>query len=131
MPFIAKLNPEDFLVTEFAIRLPERSPHPIEENAEIFVWTVETAGGSGLIGRITTCTASSAAEPTGFSSLMLVKESLVGKDQLQPYRDVNDGTLLSFLANKLYFFSNRRTLEIPDDHALALRRRFVDHLLLG
>ena len=131
MAYVAKLNPSDFDIASLSIQLPPKSRTiEIGRAEKVFIWTAETAGGKGLIGRGIASGMSKEDATLMFSSLMLLSGPLFEKAQLQPHREAGEDTLIGFLARKLYFYAHLRIVRIPDRLAEELHREFLDHFAL-
>jgi hypothetical protein len=126
--FIAKINPEGLDPIRCSIALPSRIEIPAA--SELFIWTTESSGGHGLIARGISGATPAAENLLHLNSLMILPMGLYGIDELAPFRDIRDETLISFLAKEVYFYSHRRVIAVPDNFAANIRENFVSRFSL-
>lgn len=131
MPYIIKTDP--FSIERFPGDNVPISARPfyggdtIDVGEEAFVWFSEKSGGCGLdwLARVTSVS-------QGERAFLDVSLSLVnrratgslGKHDLRPYRNENDGTPTSELARKLYFHAHNKIAAISRGTADYLRGFF-------
>lgn len=127
MSYIVKLRPEHFDLARFRIQMPKPMQYMEISNEELFIWTAETANGDGLIGRAIATDDDRGEDnaAVGILNVMVLNAPLYTKEALKNYRDVRDGTLISFLAEKVYYHALNRIVALPDHYANELRREFL------
>ncbi len=132
MTCIAKVNPDEFEIAAFRVRLPGKGEREISQGEEIFIWTSETAGGRGLFARgIAAHAVTERNQELVLGSLMILPAGIYGKADLEAFREVRDETLVSFLAEKFYYYAHPRVLFVPGILAAELHERFFSYFEEG
>ena len=94
---------------------------------EVFVWLSETQGGLGLSWRGTVEKARPERDRicVTVSVFSRVSSRRLTKADLEPFRDVNDGSPISGLARKLYKHAHNKIAELNAEEAALLRKYFA------
>ncbi|WP_156783327.1 hypothetical protein [Roseovarius nubinhibens] len=128
MAFIAKIDAAE-TATGKNIRIDERAMYngkSISSGDRIFIWTSETSGGCGLIavGNVKSCTiirgrviAEVLVEATIRRQLNLSK--------IAPYRDVDDGSPESELAQLIYRHAHNKVAALSETVREFLEEHFL------
>ena len=132
MSCVIKTNPRP-LVQETAIGFVERymfGGKDVRPEDVAFLWFTEDAGGNGLAawGRIVEVR----IYPPRHLTLMFRVERIyagdpIGKDDLSPYRHINDGSPIAELAQKLYGQAHNKVAAISHQATDFLTARFTPH----
>lgn len=128
MPFIVKTAPfktEEGLASTICER-PMYGGANIQRGDEAFIWLSETQGGSGL-------SSSGIVEKVGpergrkcvtVNISKKVSSRVFTIADLEPFRNVNDGSPISGLARKLYKHAHNKIAELSTEEADFLRKHF-------
>lgn len=98
----------------------------IRPGDEVFIWFSEKAGGEGLAwqGHVASIVNVHSQEIAATVRLTNYATARLGKDILEPLRNVRDGRPLSELAQKLYYHAHNKVAAISQEAAEALRFYF-------
>lgn len=130
MPYIVKTAPlraepgDTVSVTE----RPFYGGREIRPGDEVFLWFSETQGGSGLAWRGRAGTV--APHRDGRRAEIAIRletralENAIGKAELEPLRNVRDGSAAAGLARKLYYHAHNKVASLTDEEAELLRGFF-------
>jgi hypothetical protein len=128
--YIAKIAQEDIDPTNLTILLPDKGESDFVIGSEFYVWTTETSGGNGLVGRGIASSTSANDRLIHLDSFMLLRSGIYRLEEIRDSRELRDGSLISFLAEKLYYHSHRRVITLPEEFASQLRTDFLRRFLL-
>ena len=121
MGFIIKTAPQGIwpgaIIT--ACERPLYGGKAISEGDEVFIWFDESRGGHGLTSRGTVETVSQGNDDK-LCLQIRISGSSFGKDDLETYRDVGDGSPQAELARKLYFHAHNKIAALDEKEAALL-----------
>jgi hypothetical protein len=128
MAFIAKIDPVETAVGQ-NILINERSMHngkSISCGDRIFIWTSETSGGRGLVavGHVTSRTINGGRVVAEVLVEATVRRQF-GLNQIEPYRDVEDGSPISELARLLYRQAHNKAAALNEPSGELLEDHFA------
>ena len=129
MPYVIKTEPFD-AISGNNVSVSEKTMYggdKIRPGDEAFVWFSETSGGSGLVWQAHVASVDGSDGPAIGVNLRLtngVPGRALGKDELEPLREVRDGTPISEMARKLYYQAHNKIAAINHADADWLRQFF-------
>lgn len=122
MPYIIKTNPFDAEPdrTVTVIERPFYGGRNIRVGDDIFVWFSETAGGSGLAWQAHTVSVDAAEAGKVSVTMRLVSRfpaGVLGKEDLEPLRNIRDNSPQSELARKLYYQAHNKIAALTQEES--------------